>query len=112
MARRVLSVCYEECLPPSTLELLEEGGCEMTCARAPGTAVLLFQNARFDLILINHTVSVSQEHLLVDLVRKKSDLPIILVSEIVSKKPDNVTVWIKPPVNPQQLLQRIVELVP
>ncbi len=112
MARRVLSVCYEECLPPSTLEFLRQSGCEMTCTRELGVALQHFSEGNFQIILINQTVSSSQEHLFVKMVRQNSDVPIVFVSREVSAKPEGVTAWVKPPIEPKHLLQLICELVP
>jgi CheY-like chemotaxis protein len=111
MARKVLSVCYEECLPPSTLESLERAGCEMTCARALGAALQFFDTVEFDLILINQTVSSPQEHLFVELVRKKSEIPIVFVSQSAAAKPGGANVCLKPPVTPDELLRVISQLV-
>ena len=111
MARKVLSVCYEECLPPSTLEFLERAGCEMTCARALGAALQFFDTIAFDLILINQTVSSPQEHLLVELVRKKSEIPIVFVSGSAVARPGGANVCLKPPVTPHELLRVISQLV-
>jgi CheY-like chemotaxis protein len=111
MARKVLSVCYEECLPPSTLEFLERAGCQMTCARALGSALQSLETVKFDLILINQTVSSPQEHLFVELVRERSEIPIVFVSGSASAKPIGVNVCLKPPVTPQELLRVISQLV-
>ncbi|MGZ4812014.1 MAG: hypothetical protein ACXVZR_02885 [Terriglobales bacterium] len=110
MARRVLSVCYEECLPESTVEFLRDGGCEMTCARAVGVALQLFETAGFDVILINQTVSVGQEQLFVHLVRQKSTIPIVWISEDVPDKPTGVTVCLNPSVRPEGLLRILSDL--
>lgn len=112
MARRILSVCYEECLPPSTIEFLEAAGCEMTCIREPGAALQRFESAPFDLILINKTVSGSQEHLLVEQVRQQSTVPIIFVSGSPELTPTDVNVCLHAPVKPGDLLRSIIELVP
>jgi len=112
MVREVLSVCYEECLPPSTLEFLQAAGCEMTCALEIEVALQFFDTAKFDLILINQTVSRPQEQLFVKLIREKSEIPIVFVSGHVSGKPANVNVWLKPPVKPDEILRVISELVP
>jgi DNA-binding response OmpR family regulator len=112
MSRKVLSVCYERCLPDSTLEFLERAGCQMTCAPAVGAALRFFDTVEFDLILINQTVSSPQEHLFVRLVRKRSEIPIMFVSGDVAAKPTGVNVWLKPPVTPEELLRAISELVP
>ncbi len=112
MARKVLSVCYEQCLPDETLEFLTAAGYQMTCARALGAAVHFFNRTRFDAILINQTVSNPQEQLLVELVRKTSQIPIVFISEHVEAEPTGVTVWLKPPISPEILLQVISELLP
>ena len=112
MVRRVLSVCYEQCLPPSTLEFLEAHGCNMKCAREIGAAIQFFESLPFDLILINQTVSSSQEHLIVDIVREQDDhLPIIFVSAESGPIP-GVNALLRPPVKPDELLRVIVDLVP
>jgi CheY-like chemotaxis protein len=111
MVRKVLSVCYEECLPPSTLDFLERAGCEMKCARALGAALQFFDKLRFDLILINQTVSSSQEHLFVQLVRQKSNIPIVFVGKDTAIPP-GVNACLKPPVNPEDILRAIDQLVP
>jgi CheY-like chemotaxis protein len=84
----------------------------VTCARDVGAALQFFAAAEFDLILINQTVSGPQEHLFVQLVRKRSAIPVVFVSGDVAAKPMGVDVWLKPPVSAQQLLQVISELVP
>jgi DNA-binding response OmpR family regulator len=112
MVRKLLSVCYDECLPPSTLEFLERAECEMTCSRALGVALQRFYTIDFDLILINQNVSSAQEHLLVELVREKSKIPIVFVSESVASMPSGVDVWLKPPANPEELMRVICALVP
>ena len=112
MTWRILSVCYEECLPPSVIEFLEAAGCEMTCIREPGAALQRFESAPFDLILINKTVSSSQEHLLVEQVRQQSAIPIIFVSGNPELRPTDVDVCLHPPVKPEELLRAIIELVP
>lgn len=112
MVRRILSVCYEECLPPSVIEFLEAAGCEMTCIREPGAALQRFESAPFDLILINQTVSSSQEHLLVEQVRQQSTIPIIFVSASRGFTPTDVDVCLRAPVKPGDLLRTIIELVP
>jgi DNA-binding response OmpR family regulator len=112
MVRKILSVCYEECLPPSTLEFLQYSGCDMTCARSPGAAFQLLNTLRFDLVLINQTVSGPQEHLFVKLIREKSNIPILFVGGSVNEQPPGVSAWLKPPVTPQEILRIICELVP
>ncbi len=112
MARRILSVCYEECLPPSVLEFLEAAGCEMTCIREPGAALQRFESAPFDLILINKTVSSSQEHLLVEQVRQFSRIPIIFVSGSPELTPADVNICLHAPVKPEEILRAITALVP
>jgi hypothetical protein len=111
MRRRVLSVCYQECLPHSTIEFLEHAGCEMTSTRALGIALQFFSTVKFDLVLINQTVSTGQEDLLIKLIREKSDVPIVLVSGDVLTKPTGVSVWLKPSVSPKELVRVISELV-
>ncbi|MBZ5569645.1 MAG: hypothetical protein LAN64_17595 [Acidobacteriia bacterium] len=112
MARKLLSVCYERCLPDSTLKFLERGGCKVTCACGVGAALQFFATAEFDLILVNQTVSGPQEHLFVKLVREKSEIPVVFVSGEVVARPMGVNVWLKPPVSPEELLRVICELVP
>ena len=112
MARRILSVCYEECLPPSVIEFLEAAGCEMTCIREPGAALQRFESAPFDLILINQTVSSSQEHLLVEQVRRMSSIPIIFVSGTPELTPTDVNICLHTPIRPEDLLRAITDLVP
>ncbi len=112
MARRILSVCYEECLPPSVIEFLEAAGCEMTCIREPGAALQRFEKKPFDLILINQTVSSSQEHLLVERVRQLSNIPIIFVSGNPVLTPTDVNVCLHTPIKPEDLLRSITALVP
>ena len=112
MARRILSVCYEECLPPSILEFLEAAGCVMTCLREPGAALQRFESAPFDLILINQTVSTSQEHLLVEQVRQRSDVPIIFVAACPDVTATDVSVCLHAPVKAEEILRAITQLVP
>ena len=112
MERKVLSVCYEQCLPEETLAFLTTAGYQITCARALGAAVHFFNRMPFDAILINQTVSNPQEQLFVELVRKTSQIPIVFISEHVNANPTGVTVWLKPPISPQILRQVILELVP
>ena len=111
MARRILSVCYEECLPPSTLEFLRSSGCEMKCAREIGAAIQFFETLPFDLVLINQTVSASQEHLFASIVREQSDIPILVVSNTPELIAD-ATICLKPPVSPECLFFVIRDLVP
>ncbi|MGZ4818807.1 MAG: hypothetical protein ACXVZJ_09280, partial [Terriglobales bacterium] len=87
-----------------------DGGCEMTCARAVGVALQLFETAGFDVILINQTVSVGQEQLFVHLVRQKSTIPIVWISEDVPDKPTGVTVCLNPSVRPEGLLRILSDL--
>ena len=80
MARKVLSVCYEECLPPTTLRFLERAGCEMTCARTLGSALQFFDTAKFDLILINEYLPDAEcEDVLKALQRKGEQTPCIVM---------------------------------
>ncbi len=112
MSHKILSVCYQECLPVSTIELLQSSGYLMTCSRQLGAAIQLLQSQDFDLILINQTVSHSQEDLFVQVARKKTRIPIIFVSSEVHAKPEGVDVWLQPPVKGSELLERIKELLP
>jgi DNA-binding response OmpR family regulator len=111
MVRKVLSVCHERCLPRSTLDFLERSDCHITCARAVGAALEFFNAVTFDLILINQTVSSPQEHLFVKIVREKSAVPIVFVSEDVAAKPTGVDAWLKPPITVEELLRVISDLV-
>ena len=111
MVRKVLSVCYEQCLPDSTIEFLERADCQITCVRSVGAALEFFNTVTFDVILINQTVSSPQEHLFVKLVRERSTIPIVFVSDEVEEKPAGVDVWLKPPITPEQLLNVISQLV-
>ncbi len=112
MARRILSVCYQDCLPPSTLEFLEAAGCEMTCTREPGAALQCFETESFDLVLINQTVSTSQEHLLVEQIRQtRKRVPIIFVSGNADVTPTDVDVCLHSPVNPKELLRVITQVL-
>jgi DNA-binding response OmpR family regulator len=112
MSHKILSVCYQECLPVSTIELLESAGYLMTCSRQLGAAIQLLQSQNFDLILINQTVSHSQEDLFVQVARKKTAIPIIFVSSEVYATPEGVNLWLKPPVRGPELLKQIEELLP
>lgn len=112
MARKILSVCYEECLPPSVLEFLQAAGCQMTCVREPGAALQRFESAPFDLVLINQTVSSSQEHLLVEQIRQRSNIPIIFVYATPEGNANGVNVCLRAPVKPEDILHAITQLVP
>ncbi|HET9698043.1 MAG TPA: response regulator [Terriglobales bacterium] len=112
MSHKILSVCYQECLPVSTIELLESAGYLMICTRQLGAAIQLLQSQQFDLILINQTVSHSQEDLFVHLARENAQIPIIFVSSEVQVIPEGVSVWLKPPVSAKELLRRVEELLP
>lgn len=112
MAHKILSVCYQECLAVGIIELLESAGYLMTCTRQVGAALQLLQSESFDLILINQTVSGPQEHLFVQLMREKSNVPVIFVSGDVHLTPAGVDVWLKPPVKGEELLRHISELLP
>lgn len=112
MARKILSVCYEECLPPSVLEFLQAAGCQMTCVREPGAALQRFESSPFDLVLINQTVSGSQEHLLVEQIRQQSNIPIIFVRGSPDLDAADVNICLNAPVKPDELLRAIAQLVP
>ena len=112
MARNILSVCYEECLPLSVLEFLEAAECKMTCVREPGAALQRFESTSFDLVLINQSVSGSQEHLLVEQIRQRSAIPILFISGSPDLTPTDVNVCLHSPVNPPALLRAITALLP